>query len=216
MYNYFKKLKKMETKVNVTDLQTQIFRLINGIESSKNAKERFLGIIGILCGRDSKNYKMYSQLISDPRQQLEMLQAPESNEYKNNFMVFCHIVLEDYITQVAPDTPEQEKEGPQNKTPEKDLLLYHYFTEVEKASQYKPRITGFDLQKFPALCSEEYSLIRRILEKGKDDDPQIEYKFTAANYRQLLTVWLLHPELICYPIEIEKIIKLFRSGKLEI
>lgn len=206
----------METKVNVTDLQTRVFRLIDGINASKRAKERFLGIIGILSGRNSDNYKIYKQLTIDAEQQLEMLQAPESNDYKNNFMVFCHVVLEDYIAKVAPDTPEEETIGPKNQIPEKDLLLHRYFSEVEKTSQYKPRIIGFDLQKFTELHTQEYSLIRRILNDGKDHSPQIENTFTAANYRQILTVWFMYPELICYPAEIEKIVKLFISGKLEI
>ena len=72
------------------------------------------------------------------------------------------------------------------------------------------------MSKFPNLNREEYSLIRRILDNGKEDSPQIDYNFTAANYRQILTVWFMYPELICYPSEVEKIVNLFLKGKLEI
>lgn len=218
MFYELKKLKKMETKVNLIDLQNQIFRVIDGITASKKAKKHFSGIIGTTHGCLSDGYKQLMRLTEDSREQLKTLRSPENeeNKFKMFFMVYCHIVLKDYIEQVAPDTPEEDTDGPKHKIPEKDLLLYRYLSEVEKTSQHKPRIIGFDLQKFTELHTHEYSLIRRILSTGKEDEPQIENNFTAANYRQILTVWFMYPELICYPTEIEKIVKLFISGKLEI
>ncbi len=208
----------METNVNLFELQNKIFRVIDGISASKKAKKHFSGIIGTTHGCLSDGYKQLMLLTEDSREQLATLRSPENDENKIKmfFMVYCHIVLKDYMEQVAPDTPEEDADGPKHKIPEKDLLLYTYLSEVEKASQYTPRIIGFNLQKFTELHTQEYSLIRRILSTGKEDEPQIENNFTAANYRQILTTWFMYPELICYPTEVEKIVDLFIKGKLEI
>ena len=200
-------------------MQNKIFRIIDGIQVSEKAKKHFSGIIGTTHGYLSEGYNTLMDLTENPHEQLAMLRATEKETLKNKmfFRVFCHIVVKDYMQQVAPDTPEnKENIGPKSQIPEKDLLLYSYFSEIEETSQHTPRILEFDLSKFPNLNREEYSLIRRILDNGKEDSPQIDYNFTAANYRQILTVWFMYPELICYPSEVEKIVNLFLKGKLEI
>ena len=204
----------MEKKVELADLQNQIFRLINGIKTSKKTKEHFLGIVSVLSGRNSENYEKLKQLIEKPILQLELLQG-ENDECHDLFMVYCHTALESYIEQTSPETPQDEDELIIN-TPEKDWLLHEYFSEMEKATQHRLGLIGFNLRAYPNLHDKEYMLLRRLLKKDVSNASLAEYTYNKANYRQLLTAWFMYPKLIFYPEEVEKVIKLFTTGELEI
>lgn len=188
-------INNMKTK----KLQNQIFKLINGIESSEKAKSRFMQIIAVIYGRKSEAYKIFKELINTPEKQLEMLRAPENHKYKSNFMVFCHIVVEDCIEQTQPEPSDTSADTP----------LYGYFAEIEKTSQRKPSLNGFDRKSDIALNVEERNLTNFLL------SPQAKDCLTAEDCRKILSIWLMYPEFIFHPDEIEKVIKIFRTEWLK-
>lgn len=205
----------MENLAKIETLQDDILRIIGSIQMSKEARSRFLGIIGVMFGREHPDYKLFEELTTDEHIQLDMLRAGDAYKYKQQFQVFCHIVLTDYIKQVAKEH-KIEFEGPKNNIPEKDVLLEHYFQEMEKASQHSFRLIGFDESKFVELKNLEYSLLRRIFPHHDSGDPIIETEFTAGNYRQLLTVWFMYTQFVFYPEEVQKILNLCKTGKIVI
>ena len=205
----------MENLEKIEKMQDDILRIIGSVQMSKEARSHFLGIIGVMFGREHPDYKLFEELTTDEHIQLDMLRAGEAYKYKQQFQVFCHIVLTDFIKQVAQEN-KTEFEGPKNNIPEKDILLEHYFQEMEKASQHSFRLVSFDENKFVELKNLEYSLLRRIFPHHDSGDPIIETEFTAGNYRQLLTVWFMYTQFIFYPEEVEKIINQCKIGKIVI
>lgn len=203
----------MENLAAIEKLQDDILRIIGSVQMSKEARSRFLGIIGVMFGREHPDYKLFEELTTDEHIQLQMLHAGDSYKYKQQFQVFCHIVLTDYIRQVNQDN-KTEMEGPKENIPEKDILLEHYFQEMERASQHSFRLINFDESIFTELKKLEYSLLRRIIPHHNGDDPIIETEFTAGNYRQLLTVWFMYTRLVFYPEEVQKILDLCKTGKI--
>lgn len=204
----------METRLET--LQNDILRILDVIEIRKAAQEHFLGIIGVMFGREHPEYSEFLDMCKDSRKQAQMLKASETQKYKQHFQVLCHIVLQDFIKQVTKAETEEDSEGPKNKIPEKDILLEDYFKEIEKASQYSPSLAGFDKNRFTELKNLEHSLLRRIFPHNDDGDPITETEFTSGNYRQLLTVWLMYPQLIFFPERIQEIINLCKTGKIKI
>ncbi len=182
----------MKTK----ELQNRIFNLINGIEASEKAKKHFLGIISVIYGHQSIAYQDFEALITDPQKQLEMLRAPDNHKYKSNFMVFCHVVVEDYIEQ-ALSSSSKDSSG---------FLPYNYFVEIEKASQHKAGIIGFELKRCSALNIEETGLTRFLLSPLADC-------LTDVEYRKILSVWFMYPELIFHADKVGEVINHFCSGK---
>lgn len=175
------------------EIQNQIFNLINGIESSEQAKKHFLQVMTIIYGQNSKAYNDFQELIATPEKQLEMLRAPESHKYKRNFMVFCHIVVKDYIEQALSESAKDSA----------GFLPYGYFAEIEKASQHES-----DLFKCrTALNTEENALTRLLLSQ------LAEGCFTAADYRKILSVWLMYPELIYDQDKVAEVIQHLGSAK---
>lgn len=200
----------METKQ--TTMQNDILRIIGLIDASKQTKEHFLGIIGVMFGREHPDYGLFLDLCKNSRTQAEMLNASENYKYKQHFQVFCHIVLKDYINQVSSKPSAEDTEGPKKNIPEKDILLEHYFREIERASQHKMRLIEPDKNQFVELRNLERSLMRRIFPHHDEADPINDTEFTAANYKQLLTVWLMYPNLIFFPDEVQKIIEQCKTG----
>ena len=209
----------METfakETTVLALQDRIFRITDGIQTPADAKKSFLGIMAIRMGREHKVYKDFSRIVIDPEQQFELLQATDKNPYKQDFRVFCHIVLKTYIRQAAR---KEDAEAPSNQTSEEDPLFEHYFKEVEKCSQETPNLLDVVQIKprFITLRSLEYSLIKRLLSTGENPaDPVVAKEMTAADYRRILTVWLMYPEFIYFPEEIDRIVSLFETGELKL
>lgn len=205
----------METKE--TNLQKDILRIIGLIEARKTAKEHFLGIIGVMFGREHPDYGLFLDLCKNPRTQAEMLKASEDYKYKQHFQMFCHIVLKDYIEQVSAHPYQEEAtEGPKKNIPEKDILLERYFKEIERASQHKTRLIEPDKNQFVELRNLEHSLMRRIFPRHDAADPINNTEFTAGNYKQLLTVWLMYPKLIFFPDEVQKIIEQCKTGIIKL
>lgn len=202
----------MET--NIEKMQNDILRIIGSVKMSKKAQKHFLGIIGVMFGQEHPDYKLFEELTQDGRVQLEMLRAGETYKYRQQFQVFCHIVLTDFIKQVNDENQKENLDGPKHNIPEKDLLLEHYFSEIEKASQHSFRLVGFDESKFEKLKQLEYSLLRRIFPHQDATDPIVETEFSAGNYRQLLSVWFMYTQFIFYPDEVQKIIELCKKGKI--
>lgn len=185
--------------MKTNELQNRIFNLINGIEASEKAKKRFFSIINVIYGGNSKAYQDFEELIAIPEKQLEMLKAPESHKYKSNFMVFCHIVMEDYIEQALSASSEDPS----------CFLPYGYFLEIEKISQQKPGLTGVELRYCSPLDIEEQGLTRFLL------SPQFEGCLSATDIRKILSIWFMYPELICHPDKVAEIINLFRIKGLK-
>lgn len=203
----------MENLATIEKLQDDILRIIGVIQMSKEARRHFLDIMGVMFGQEHPDYKLFEELTSDQHIQQQMLRTEDTYKYKQQFKVFCHIVLKDFIKQVNQDD-KTEIEGPKENIPEKDILLEHYFQAMGKASQYSFSAINFDESKFTELKKLEYSLLRRIIPHHDGGDPVIENEFTLGNYRQLLTVWLMYTQLIFYPQEVEKIINLCKTGKI--
>lgn len=206
----------MENLATIEKMQNDILRIIGLIETSKQAKEHFLGIIGVMFGREHADYGLFLNLCKDPRTQAEMLKASENYKYKQHFQMFCHIVLKDYIEQVTNKPYQEATEGPKNNIPEKDILLEHYFKEIERASQHKTRLIEPDKNQFVELRNLERSLMRRIFPHHDAADPINDTEFTAGNYKQLLTVWLMYPKLIFFPDEVQKIIEQCKTGIIKL
>lgn len=173
------------------EIQNQIFNLINGIESSEKAKNRFMQIVAILYGYKNEAYETFKELINTPEKQLEMLRAPENHKYKSNFMVFCHIVIEDYIEQAHSKSAKDSE----------NFLPYGYLVEIEKASRQKAGITGFELKQGSELNIEEKGLTRFLLSQLAKEC------CTAADYRKILSVWLMYPELIYDQDKVSEVIQ---------
>lgn len=209
----------METfakEMTVLALQDRIFRITDGIQTPAAAKKSFLGIMAVRMGREHKIYQDFSRIVINPEQQLELLQATDKNPYKQDFRVFCHIVLKTYIRQTAR---KDGFEASSNQTPEEDPLFELYFKEVEKCSQETPSLLDIAQIKtrFTTLRSLEYSLVKHLLSAEENPvDSAAAQKTTAADYRRILTVWLMYPELIYFPEEIDKLVSLFETEKLKL
>ncbi len=206
----------MKDFATIEKMQDDILRIIGSIQMSKDASAHFLGIMGVMFGREHPDYKQFEELTRDEHVQMGMLRKGESYKYRQQFQVFCHIVLKDYIYQVAEEFNSEPQEGPKDNIPEKDILLEHYFREMEKATQHSFRLIGFDENKFVELKKLEYSLLRRIFPHHDEGDPITNTEFSAGNYRQLLTVWLMYTQYIFYPEEIEKLIELCKNGIIKV
>lgn len=194
----------METlvNVNVEELRYRIFRIADGIRPSSEAIKDFLIIMCVRMGKEHKIYRDFTQIVSDPQQQLKLIKAPETHKYKGDFRVFCHIVLKDFIRKTLEHSAE------------KDLLLQNYFTELEKCSQEKPRLFGLNDVKyrFDTLRNLEYCILRRIL--GENNELSASADFSPSDYRQLLTAWLMYPELLYSLEDISQIVLLFETKKI--
>lgn len=206
----------METKITKETLQNDILRIIGAVQMSKEARSHFLRIIGVMFGREHPDYKLFENLTYDEHIQTEMLKSGEGYKYRQQFQVFCHIVLTDFIKQVKKESASEQREGPKDNIPKKDILLEHYFTEMEKASQHRTRLVEINKEQFAELKKLEYSLLRRILPHNDGGDPITETEFSAGNYRQLLTVWFMYTQFIFYPEEIQKVIELCKIGKIKV
>lgn len=205
----------METtkEICIENLQNRILNILGEIHFSERIKEDFLSIIGVLYGRQHKTYEYFKEFITDQSKQREMIFAPRQHKLRKDFKVCCHRLLINYIEQVSKKI--ENPEGPKERIPEQDILLEHYFEEVEKTSQYKSRLLSFDKNNFPELRDLEYSLIRRLLPNEKDN-LLIPVEFTAANYRQILTIWLVYPKMMYYLDDIDKILSLFETAQLQV
>lgn len=208
-------------EVNVKRVQEKIFDLINGIQPTIDAEKNFLGIMAIRFGREHQNYNAFCKIIKSPQQQWELLNATDKHEYKGDFRVFCHTVLKNYISEVTPssklNSDAKNGDGPRNLYPEKDFLLQDYFEELERCSQQTPRLLPFDKIKlrFEKLQNLEHRLLCRILNNRNDANAPIKnVEFTPVNYRQILTTWLMYPELIYFPDRVEEVIALFEKNTL--
>lgn len=200
----FQKMETVEKQVNVKELQYRIFRIADGIRPTSEAKEDFLRIMAIRMGREHKVYQDFAEIVSDPQQQLKLLNATDTHKYKGDFRVFCHIVLKNYVGKTS------------EKAKEKDILLQNYFKELEKCSQKKPCLFALEeiKDRFATLRNLEYCIIRRIL--GEEGEASATADFTASDYRQLLTAWVMYPELWYASKEISEIVFLFETKKLDI
>lgn len=189
----------------------EIMRVLGKIDFPKPCSRQFLSIMGVLVGHE--HLAKYQEMIDNPEKQLEMLNAHESNKEKKHFMVLCHILIKDYIKKMQEGCHYC---GPNNEKPQKDVLLEDYFEQIRIASEYRPGIAGFKKEKFPEIQKLENSIIRRIFPRNMEGDPKTDTELTSGNYRQLLSVWLLYPNLIFYPEEISKVIDLCKTGKIKI
>lgn len=205
----------METN-SIKNLQDEILRIIGSLQMSKDARAHFLGIIGVMFGREHPDYKLFENLTQDGQTQIEMLRSGENYKYRQQFQVFCHIVLKDFIHQVQQGLETSPQDGPKDNIPEKDILLEHYFSEMEKASQHSFRLVNFDESKFLELKKLEYSLHRRIFPHHDEGDPIIETEFSAGNYRQLLSVWFMYTQHIFYPEDVQKLVDLCKRGIIKV
>ena len=205
----------MENKKLIENLQDDILRIIGSVQMSKEAKVHFLSIIGVMFGREHPDYKLFEELTTDEHVQKQMLRAGENYKYRQQFQVFCHIVLTDFINQVNAENLT-ETEGPKENIPEKDVLLEHYFMEIEKASQHSTRLVELNKEQFTDLKNLEHSILRRIFPHHDEGDPMVETEFSAGNYRQLLSVWFMYAQFIFYPEEVQKILELCKNGTIRV
>lgn len=189
----------------------EIMRVLGKIDFPKPCSRQFLSIMGVLVGHE--NLEAFQEMIDNPKKQEEMLDAPETEAEKKHFMVLAHILIKDYIKKMKEGCHYC---GPDNEKPQKDVLLENYFEQIKIASEYRPGIAGFDKEKFPEIKKLENSIIRRIFPRNQGDDPTPDVELSSGNYRQLLSVWLLYPNLIFYPEEISKVIELCKTGKIKI
>ncbi len=206
----------MENRVAIEKMQNDILRIIGSIKMAEKTKKHFLGIIGVMFGQEHPDYKLFEDLVCDEHVQVQMLRADENYKYKQHFQVFCHMVLSDIIKQVSEDYKIEPEVGPKSNIPEKDILLEHYFREMEKASKHRSYLLGFDESKFAELKKLEYSLLRKIFPHHDESDPIVETEFSVEHYRQLLTVWFMYTQYIFYPEDIQKVIELCKNGTIKL
>lgn len=109
------------------------------------------------------------------------------------------MVLESYVEQLL-----LKAKSPEGRSSTRAYHLYKYVSEVEKVSQHKPGMFGFQLRNFPELIHAEYHLKKDIC-KGKKPTPE--------ETKMLLSVWQMYPEIIYNPEDIKTILELVADGK---
>lgn len=202
MDNFFKNklMEKNET------LQNDILQIIKKLDVSEAAQAHFLGIVGVMLGREHSEYPFFCSLTQSGELQQQMMQNYSTHKHKKLWDVFRHIVLKSYISEIS------EKK----KFYEKDILLEHYLVEMEKASQYKPAITGLNKERFVELRELEYSVFRKILPHSLSEEIIIGTEFDAKDIKKLLSVWCMYAEYIYYPEKIKQVVELCKAKKINL
>lgn len=205
----------MENVETINEMQNDILRIIGHIQVSKETQSRFMGIIGVIFGREHPDYKLFEDMLHNGETQLKMIQAEEYSKHRQLIQVFCHMALTDYKKLAAEGVAQEVAEGPQENIPQQDALLEHYFMEIENVSQHNFRLAP-NKNIFSKLEKLEYSLLRRIFPRHDKNDPVIETQFTKGNYRQLLSVWLMYPQCILSLNDAQKLIDMCKTGTIKI
>ncbi len=187
-------------------LQNNILQVIKKLEVSDDARTHFLGIVGVMLGREHSEYPFFCNLTRSGELQQQMMQSTKNRRQKQLWDVFRHIVIKNYIHEMT------EKK----KFYEKDILLEHYLVEMEKASQYKPVLTELNKERFMELKELEYSVFRKILPHSPNEKIIIGTEFEAEDIKKLLSVWAMYAEYIYYPEKISKVVELCKSQRINL
>lgn len=181
----------MESETELKTLQRIIFDAIKGIFIPPAAAQRFLTIMQVRMGRDHEVYKQFEQILNSSDLQWEMLQAPENHKLKNDFNILCHVVLKSYFETACPKNKEE-------------VLLSDYFIELEKRTHEHLRLFSFAQKKlnFTELKFLEEEVIDCLNAEENAD-------LLPVCRRSLLSAWLMYPEAMYNPRQIEKIVKNF-------
>lgn len=183
----------METtdKKVTKNLQQRIFGITDGIQATPKIQNNFLDIMAIRMGKKHPLYQEASQMVAQKTKQIELLSASDKHQLKKDFERFCHMILKRYT--------EREYEI---------STFCKYFEELERCSQKTSGLLDYSRLNFLALRDMEKDICNQIL-----NNPAT---ITPYDYRQLLTAWLMFPELIFFPEKVSNILKLFEEKVLHL
>lgn len=184
--------------LSLSELKTFIWNaLLKQIEIPHVAKEKFLNIESVRCGRNSTPFAAAQSMLENQGLLTQMIFNTKVEEnISSQFRTLRHQILLSYIKKA------KEKQ---------DDNLSMYFSSLEEAIVHS-RLVGATNK----LREAEGELLLRLKDKKsllfKIFEALRFGLLTAEEHREILTMWLLFPELIAYPQEVYDSIQHMHGG----